>query len=103
MHRLAALFMIAALVAMSLGMALGAPASAAGHASLMHHSSSPDKNCGGQMAMSCDACCLAVPAIPVGSTVQARPDIDFTTAAITPQIGLAIAPALPPPRRTALS
>lgn len=101
MHRLAALFMIAALVAMSMGMARGAPALPAGHASLMHHSSSPDKGCGDRMAMSCDSCCLAVPVIPGGETVQARPQIVFKAAAIAPQIGIAVAPALPPPRQAA--
>ncbi|OYY72653.1 MAG: hypothetical protein B7Y47_02665 [Sphingomonas sp. 28-63-12] len=103
MHRLVALFMLAALVAMSMGMALGAPAFAAGHVSVMPHAPSPDRSCNDRVAMTCDACCLAVPAILGGATEQARPGIDFAAAVISPQIGRVVAPALPPPRRGARS
>ena len=100
MIRLAALFAIIAFVVTSTGMASARPMRMGMDAMPMmaHVPGAPELPCGNAAGASCDICCVVAPtpAPIVPSTLSIRPT--FAVARVAVQTGLAVPPALPPPR-----
>lgn len=113
MSRIAALFAIIAFVVMTTGMAsarampmvgsgpmagMGPMSAMPTTAHMAHQDSAPQSPCSDAAGAMCDICCAVAPAAALIMRDAAPVRPGFVMARLVVQTGLAVPPALPPPR-----